>query len=110
MNASDRDGLTALHAAALSNRNTAVLRALLDGGADTNAQSHAGTSPLLAAAFLNSAEVVAWLFALGADASLSDETGRRALDNGRLDLCASSVGTALIHATNRQSGQRRLAS
>lgn len=103
VNAVDQNGWTPLHFAALLNRNPGVLRVLIGRGANINAQSSDGASPLIAAAFLNTSQVVAWLLALGADTTLRDEHGRQAIDHGRLDLWASSVGTALIHETNRQA-------
>ena len=44
-NARDKDGFTPLHSAARTNKNPAVIAALLEAGADPSAQDKTGKSP-----------------------------------------------------------------
>jgi hypothetical protein len=78
VNGRDKNGYTALHWAA--NRGSAALvRVLLDGGADVNAKTtekhNAGRTPLMLAAGV---EVVRLLLAAGADVTTADENGETA--------------------------------
>jgi ankyrin repeat protein len=74
----DGQGNTDLLVAASKGR-LAVVRVLLKHGADANLATQVGTTPLMAAAFHNHAEVVIWLVKAGAApqivAGVEDATG-----------------------------------
>ncbi|MGI9519285.1 MAG: ankyrin repeat domain-containing protein [Pirellulaceae bacterium] len=57
-----------------------VFELLLESGADINAASNAGQTPVMAAAGTGRVEVVEHLIELGADTSATDGRGRTALD------------------------------
>ena len=67
----------ALHAAAAS-RSVAIVRMLLEAGADPNARQHVGYTPLMGAAGNGSDEMVDLLLKHGADPSLVSEDGKTA--------------------------------
>jgi ankyrin repeat protein len=76
------DGSTPLHCAAWKG-NVAAVEALLDAGADIDAESqndHYGTTPLHAAAHGNQKEVAAILIARGANLKAVNMHGRTPLD------------------------------
>lgn len=69
MNDSDNPGQTALMSAAYENLKTAVIRVLLDSGADVNGGCPDGTAALHWACDAGNAEAVALLLEHGADAN-----------------------------------------
>lgn len=68
-----------LHSA-VAGRDPESVRVMLDAGADVNASSHAGFTPLLDAAQNGDREIVEMLLADGADASASLDDGQTAAD------------------------------
>jgi ankyrin repeat protein len=81
--ARDADGSTALHCATWKGHQ-AVVKLLLDAGADVNAHNnneHWGTTPLHAAAHANQAAIAQMLIEKGADVKARDEEGRTPLDH-----------------------------
>ena len=65
----DHVGVTALHAAVQSARSEDTARALLEGGADVNARTHKGNTPLLFAANAGHHGAAEMLLAAGAAAN-----------------------------------------
>ncbi len=101
-----RDGaFTALHSAVAGDESSAakdIVRLLLDGGADPNARSASGGTPLHTAAFTGSVAVLQLLLAAGADPSATDAKGQTPLDVAR-DRGRSEAAALLHHAvTNRK--------
>ena len=117
-------GVTALHWAAA---NPAKVRLLLDAGADVNAASQIGRTPLIVAASANgSAEAVQLLLAKGAKVNVADDVGitpiaaaaivddgdvvKLLLDNGadvNLQATTGQAATPLMGAaTNGNLGDR----
>ena len=87
----DKRGYTALHWAAAqsagdSARQVECVRALIDAGADPNAQSEEGGTPLMNAAWFGCSDSVRELLRRGADPRMSDSKGRTARG------CASERG------------------
>ena len=78
----NRDGWTALHSAA-SGPTLAVIKQLLDRGAELNARAPNGSTPLMVGAQHGSEEAVMRLLEAGADARLRDARGRSAADLAR---------------------------
>ena len=79
------DGLTALMVVARGN--TGVARALLDAGADVNAKTQQGVTPLMVAVAMGSAEIVQTLLDAGADVDAKADSGVTAPDiNGKKRL------------------------
>ncbi|MBM3299937.1 MAG: ankyrin repeat domain-containing protein [Deltaproteobacteria bacterium] len=78
INARDRDGQTALMAAALSGR-ADLVRELLAHGADVDARSGFGSTPLMAASYFGFLEVAQVLLARGADANAHNDLGQTPL-------------------------------
>ncbi len=81
----DTRGFTAMHWAVAqstteSGRQVACVRALLDAGADPNARSLDGGTPLMNAAWFGDPESVEELLRRGADRSAADDEGRTARD------------------------------
>ena len=74
MNVQNRAGLTPLMLAAINNH-AAVLRTLIDHGADKNARTRAGWTALAYAAWRGHAEIVRVLLARGADPNVTDREG-----------------------------------
>jgi ankyrin repeat protein len=82
LEAREEDGSTPLHAAAWKGQ-VAAVEALLDAGADIDAESrndHYGSTPLHAAAHGNQKEVAALLIQRGANRSIVNAQGRTPLD------------------------------
>jgi ankyrin repeat protein len=60
---------------------TAVLQALIEGGADVNQQGMGGMTPLMAAAFGGRAPIVEMLVSQGANTAIRDKDDMTALDH-----------------------------
>jgi uncharacterized protein len=83
INAADKDGITAVSVAAMKG-NAALVKALLDKGANPNVALTAGTekgmTPLIAAATVGNLEVVKLLVGKGVDVNAKDGHGLTAAD------------------------------
>lgn len=98
--ASRDQGFTPLHSAVANDAGSTIheiVRLLLDGGADPNAKSREGTTPLHSAAFTGDLEIAELLLAHGADPNAADPKGHTPLDVAR-DRKNVEVATALHHA------------
>ena len=81
VNARDSSRTTPLEMAVRGlDKDTAVVRLLLEAGADTKVEDYAGGTPLLDAAGSNDTAVVRMLLAKGADACHRDKEGRSIVD------------------------------
>ena len=80
---------------AAGNNSPEVVRALLEAGADVNARSTAGWTPLMYAARNRDATVTQVLLAAGADLTLRNESGEVARD---IALASNNPGTAGVLA------------
>lgn len=103
--ASRDGGFSALHSAVADDEGPAakeIVRMLLAAGADPNARSASGGTPLHTAAFTGNTAILQMLLAAGADPTLADDKGHTPLDIAR-DRGHSEV-SALIHheVTNRK--------
>lgn len=102
---SSRDqGFAPLHSAVATDAGAAtaeIVRLLLEAGADPNAKSHEGGTPLHSAAFTGDLEIAELLLAYGADPNATDPKGLTPLDVAR-DRRNVEVAALLHHAvTNR---------
>ena len=96
--ASRNGGFTALHSAVADDEGPAakeIVRVLLDKGADPNARSGSGGTPLHTAAFTGNLAIIQMLLAANADPTLADDKGHTPLDYAR-DR-GHSEAAALIH-------------
>jgi ankyrin repeat protein len=64
---------------AVTDKSVEIARALIDYGADVNAQNHNGASLLWYASFHDRADMVELLLSAGADANIKDDIGQTAL-------------------------------
>jgi ankyrin repeat protein len=72
-------------------------RAMIEKGADVNARSEAGVTPLMVAAANNRSSMLGFLLQQGADANLKNAGGKTALDLARENLSeASEVALRLL--------------
>ena len=76
------DGFTPLHAAAAYGQ-TAVVRQLLDKGADVNVRDKDGQTPLMKAVWNSHAKVVAALLQHGATVTVNDSSGNNVVNMAR---------------------------
>jgi ankyrin repeat protein len=72
-----------------------IVRMLIDAGADPNARSATGGTPLHTAAFTGDVIMVRLLLAAGASSAVEDERGRTPLDVARER--GQSEAAALLH-------------
>jgi len=96
--ASRNGGFTALHSAVADDEGAAtkdITRMLLEAGADPNAQSASGGTPLHTAAFTGNIPVIQMLLAAGADPEVQDHKGHTPLDTARERK--HSEAAALLH-------------
>ena len=98
-------GFTPLHSAVATDAGEAtplIVRLLLEAGADPNAKSHEGGTPMHSAAFTGDLEIAELLLAYGADPNATDPKGHTPLDVAR-DRRNVEVA-ALVHqaVTNRK--------
>jgi ankyrin repeat protein len=97
-------GFTPLHSAVATDAGDAIheiVRLLLDGGADPNAKSREGGTPLHSAAFTGDLEIAELLLAYGADPNATGPKDQTPLDIAR-DRRNVEVAALLHHAvTNR---------
>jgi ankyrin repeat protein len=97
-------GFTPLHSAVATDAGEAtaeIVRLLLEAGADPNAKSHEGGTPLHSAAFTGHLEIAELLLAYGADPSATGPKGHTPLDIAR-DRRNVEVAALLHNAvTNR---------
>jgi len=97
-------GFTPLHSAVATDAGEAtaeIVRLLLEAGADPNAKSHEGGTPLHSAAFTGDLEIAELLLAYGANPNTTGPKGQTALDIAR-DRRNVEVAALLHHAlTNR---------
>jgi len=84
--ASRQGGFTALHSAVATDTGACdgeIVLMLLERGADPNARSQSGGTPLHTAAFTGDREVAGRLLARGADPAIANRDGKTALDIAR---------------------------
>ena len=86
-NARGEFGITALHHAAVGSKSPAVVKALLDSGADVNARAEGGWTPLLlAAAYSKNLAVVKTLLDAGADPKARTQDGKTPFDHAKNNI------------------------
>ncbi len=96
-----RKSFTALHLAAVSNPNPEVLSLLLDAGANIEARTELGRTPLRLAAQFNTTEVVEFLLDAGADSDARSDTGSTVLH-----LAVLSQNPALVALVLERGGNK----
>lgn len=80
VNVKSTNGSTALHVSSWENSNPLITQALIMAGANVNAADNFGNTPLITAAMRNSPEIILLLLESGADATISDYKGKKAID------------------------------
>ena len=96
-------GFTPLHSAVADDEGVAVneiVRVLLDAGADPNAQSASGGTPVHTAAFTGNIAVLEMLLAAGGDATIADKKDKTPLDIAREQKQAGAAAL-LEHGVRR---------
>lgn len=81
VSARTHSGASALHLASSGDDWEPIMQALLDAGADINAQDNNGDTPLEYAAWIGNNEAVRWLLDRGADSTILDNDGQPAWVN-----------------------------
>jgi ankyrin repeat protein len=100
----DHVGVTALHAAVQSARSEDTARALLEGGADVNARTHKGNTPLLFAANAGHHGAAEMLLAAGAAANAQNAADVGVLNKPINQASKNHEGTRTPEeSTTRQS-------
>jgi ankyrin repeat protein len=98
----DKDGWTALHHATLGGVHDDVMRLLIRAGADVNARTPGGETPLMFSAMKGKVEEVRALVEAGADVNAANGLGETALimaaDRGHSEEEAEAVTELLLRA------------
>jgi ankyrin repeat protein len=85
LNEKDKEGFTALHRAVCLQRNRgAVTKALIDAGADVNAKTNEGKTPIMLAVRGGAGEVVDMLIAARAQLSIKDNDGNDVMAHAKI--------------------------
>lgn len=104
----DHVGVTALHAAVQSARSEDTARALLEGGADVNARTHKGNTPLLFAANAGHHGAAEMLLAAGAAANAQNAADGDAPLHRAVSAAPARGGASVAgRLTGRGRGQVR---
>ncbi|HZJ08068.1 MAG TPA: ankyrin repeat domain-containing protein [Trueperaceae bacterium] len=98
VHARNEAGLTPIMAAVAGSAPTAVIEALLDAGADINQQAANGLTALMLAAGEGTPAQVIYLLNAGADPTVADAEGRKALDHAN-DNSAVRTSGAFVRLT-----------
>ena len=91
-------GDSALIMAGWKTNNLALIKFLVQHGADLNAANNNGDTPLIDAAYLGKTEILRYLLEQGADSRLSNKRGRTALDMAKRKKDAEAIKLLTAHA------------